>query len=96
VNPFPLIEAAAQPPERGKRIRQAFEVGSATAAFPGVTLLFEFQGTVAANALVSTSRVDHGAQLGTVTGLPLIAGNRLLLVNGSFLPYLATGNDAFA
>jgi hypothetical protein len=53
-------------------------------------LTFEFQGTVAANALVSTSRVDQGAQIGTVNGLPLVAGNRLSLVNGSFLPYLAT------
>jgi hypothetical protein len=67
-----------------------------TAAFPAVTLTFEFQGTVAANALVSTSRVDAGAQIGTVTGRPLVAGNRLSLVNGSFLPYLATGNGAFA
>jgi hypothetical protein len=77
VNPFPLIEVAAQLPERGKCIRQAFEVGGdgnvgvlagAVSRARGVDLVVDsFQTLVVDLAQSTTWKRSHSWQSASST-----------------------------
>ena len=67
--------------------------GASTTAFPAQTVNIQFSSVVAASLNLAlqggsgafNSLIDQGAQIGTVNGLPMTAGCRLLVQNGGNL-----------